>query len=94
MVAVKSWLECRKCGERAAESPVTVWCATCQGELVVRYGPPSGSSKIIIGQGVFRFGARLPINGPSKAVTLGEGGTPLIGLYGKTCARLALPPSG
>jgi threonine synthase len=90
VVAVKSWLECRKCGERAAESPIAVRCGRCQGDLVVRYGPQSESSEMDVGQGVFRFGARLPINGPSTAVTLGEGDTPLIGLYGKTCARLAL----
>jgi threonine synthase len=88
--ALKPWLECQRCGKRTEESEIAVQCATCRGQLVVRY-PARSRANGPVGRGVFRFADRLPISEPSRAVTLGEGGTPLVALQGKTSARLGLP---
>jgi threonine synthase len=91
VLAVRSWLECRQCGQQVGESRVPIRCRTCGGELIVRYPAPSVSSSSHVGSGIFRFADRLPTRDPGRAITLGEGDTPLIALQGQTCARLVVP---
>ncbi len=84
------WLHCACCGGPAGDGPIPVRCGHCGGELVVRYAKPCGAAPAG-GRGIFRFADRLPIGGPSRAVSLGEGDTPLIGLTDRTRARLGSP---
>lgn len=72
-------LRCRACGRTRAPGPLRYSCETCGGELVVDYttsrvAPVEGVS------GMWRWRDRLPVRDPARAVSLGEGGTPLVPL--------------
>jgi threonine synthase len=85
-----SWLECADCGQKAGTAPLQVSCASCRGELRVRYAA-AGPGSTPDGPGIFRFSARLPVDDVSKVVSLGEGGTPLVDIVGATSEHRALP---
>jgi threonine synthase len=85
-----SWLECAACGRKAGDAPVQVNCGSCSGELRVRYAS-AGQSGRQEGPGIFRYSSRLPVEDVSNAVTLGEGGTPLVEVVGSMRQRLDLP---
>ncbi len=69
---------CTACGRRTEPGPGALSCPACAAPLAVDYGPggPSGRSP-------------LPLRAPGAAVSLGEGGTPVVRLDG-LCGRLGL----
>jgi threonine synthase len=75
-----SWLRCVACGSDLDGGTLAASCPACGGELAVEYSSPRPSTGD--GPGIFRFAGRLPISSPGQAISLGEGGTPLISLNG------------
>ena len=73
-----SWLRCVACGSDLEGGTLAASCPACGGELTVEYSSPRLSAGE--GPGIFRFAGRLPVISPGQAVSLGEGGTPLISL--------------
>jgi threonine synthase len=67
---------CVACG--TGQGPAAMRCTECGGEIGFRYG--DGAREPDGGQGntMWRWWRRLPVAGPERAVTLGEGGTPLL----------------
>jgi threonine synthase len=74
-----SWLRCAECGTDLESGALAAACPGCGGELGVEYSAPRAGA--CAGPGIFRFADRLPITAAGHAVTLGEGGTPLLSLY-------------
>lgn len=80
-------LTCMRCGRSYDLRPIRFDCPDCRAEarsnLTVTYGdrPASDGASEAFGRGstIWRYGYRLPID-PSQAVSMGEGGTPLVGL--------------
>jgi threonine synthase len=55
-------------------------CPTCGQPLLVRYPQPVAKSAITTDASLWRYGAALPLRSGERAVSLGEGMTPLIEL--------------
>ena len=81
------WLRCALCGQ-PAESPTSSSCGACGGMLTVDYdaGPMTDPAR----RGMWRYAPALPVERPDEALTLGEGGTPLVRSRA-IAARLGLP---
>ena len=81
-------LECGRCGERAAPTPLATLCPSCGKPLLVRYelGSLDGAalpdvwSRRPCDAGMWRFREVLPISPEEEPVSLGEGATPLVPL--------------
>jgi threonine synthase len=73
-----SRLRCVGCGLRLEPAALAASCPFCGAELTVDYEP--GRPLLAGGPGIFRFGGRLPVRAPERAVSLGEGDTPLVDL--------------
>ncbi|GAA1532032.1 threonine synthase [Dactylosporangium maewongense] len=76
------WLECRACGRSREAGSLRYRCASCGGELVVRYAAASDGWQDPARRGVWRYQGRLPLHDPANIVSLGEGATPLVELTG------------
>ena len=76
------WLECRACGRSREAGSLRYRCASCGGELVVRYAAASDGWQDPARRGVWRYRGRLPLHDPANIVSLGEGATPLVELTG------------
>jgi threonine synthase len=85
------WLVCTRCGSEFAPGPYFLGCPNCVGRLPgpaleVRYDLGAakralvGGSQDDIRTDLLRFSPLLPVQHPDRAITLGEGGTPLISL--------------
>lgn len=72
------WLACRACGTRRSPGSLDYRCASCGGELVVRYAARELSLVDDAPSGMWRFRDLLPLADPAHIVSLGEGGTPLV----------------
>jgi threonine synthase len=83
------WLVCMRCGSEFALSPYFLGCPNCVGQLPgaaleVRYDLDAAKRELANGSldecrtDLLRFSPLLPVRYPEQAVTLGEGGTPLI----------------
>lgn len=83
-----SRLTCVSCGLGLEPAALAASCPACGAELTVEYPPGQPPSS---GPGIFRFGGRLPVTAPERAVSLGEGDTPLVDL---DTAALGLPGVG
>ena len=81
------WLRCAVCGQ-PAEGPMSTSCGACGGMLTVDYdtGPMIDPAR----RGMWRYAPALPVARPDEALTLGEGGTPLVRSRA-IAARLGLP---
>lgn len=72
-------LRCRSCGAAREPGSLRYDCTSCGGELVVEYAAPRPEPVTAV-SGLWRWAARLPVRQPSRAISLGEGGTPLVPL--------------
>lgn len=85
MVGFATHLECARCGARLNIDEPHHLC-TCGGPLLVRYDLEALGKAICKESlrertpSLWRYAEFLPVADPSRAVTLGEGGTPLIPL--------------
>lgn len=80
-------LTCAACGWRGPDADLSA-CPTCGGPIEIVY---SGPARVDAGRpGIWRYAARLPLADPAHAVSLGEGGTPLLPA-GRLGAALGLP---
>ncbi|MCL6581538.1 MAG: threonine synthase [Firmicutes bacterium] len=74
-------LECARCGGEHPRDGAPGVCRSCGGPLLARYDlaglrwPPEGPP------GLWRYHELLPVLDPGRAVSLGEGGTPLVPLH-------------
>ena len=84
-----SWLVCTRCESEFSLAPYFLGCPSCTGDrpgatLEVRYDLSAAKRELAVGQlgecrtDLLRFSPLLPFRYPEQAVTLGEGGTPLI----------------
>lgn len=81
MKVPEGWrLRCIGCGRRWGSDPQGFVCPNC-GDILELVGHGVGKKELFPGPevrlGVWRYHAALPVD-PSKRVTLGEGGTPLV----------------
>lgn len=80
-------LTCMRCGEAYDLHPIRFECPRCRevapSNLTVTYGGEApadpSSAPCPAGGTMWGYGTRLPVD-PSRAVTMGEGGTPLVPL--------------
>jgi threonine synthase len=77
---------CLTCGAAVA-APRAVACAGCGGPLGFRYAATKPDWDARFAGSLWRFWRLLPLADPAQAVSLGEGGTPLLR------SRLALGPA-
>lgn len=80
-------LICEACGLRAADADDSA-CPVCGGPVELRYPRPLEVDPAR--PGIWRYAARLPLRDPAHAVSLGEGGTPLLPA-GRLGRALGLP---
>jgi threonine synthase len=77
-----SGLRCLRCGRRHGPTPSLYVCGACGGKLEVLYDYQSIElSRRMLEKragGVWKYPELLPVRDPSRAITLGEGGTPLV----------------
>jgi len=85
-------LECTQCGERAPFDGLRTLCPVCSRPWIARYDLPAARETLHLGRdgrlanrddrapGLWRWREVLPLAGAAEAVTLGEGGTPLLPL--------------
>ena len=81
-------LVCHACGQTAAAA---TRCPGCGGVLTTRYAPPGEADWSAAAglPGLWRYAPLLPVDDPARAVTLGEGRTPLV-RAGRLAAALGL----
>ncbi len=76
-------LECARCGTRADPTNEAHLCGACGGPLLVRYDLERIAGSVPRGvldgraHSLWRYRELLPLDDPAKAVSLGEGDTPL-----------------
>jgi threonine synthase len=86
---IERWLQCSGCGTRFEFGPLLEGCTACETEprrapLEVGFdlkaaGRALDRRTIEAARGsIWRFGPLLPLRDPERAVSLGEGGTPLV----------------
>jgi threonine synthase len=86
---IERWLQCSGCGTRFEFGPLLEGCTACEPEprrapLGVGFdlkaaGRALDRRTIEAARGsIWRFGPLLPLRDPERAVSLGEGGTPLV----------------
>ena len=68
---------CLACGSEARD-PAAVVCAGCGGALGFRYGATAADWDDRYAGSLWRYWRLLPLPDPATAVSLGEGGTPLL----------------
>ncbi|HET9014028.1 MAG TPA: threonine synthase [Thermomicrobiaceae bacterium] len=70
-------LACQRCETSVADG---VRCPSCGGVSSTRYGVPAQAAWDAAARlpGIWRYAPVLPVARPGEAVTLGEGGTPLV----------------
>ncbi|MGH2350647.1 MAG: threonine synthase, partial [Chloroflexota bacterium] len=83
-------LVCDSCGQMAPLVPYTAHCPSCDGTLGFRYPGADASSLSAPARRMWDYGALLPVERPHEAVTLDEGGTPLVPARGVWGCRLWL----
>jgi threonine synthase len=82
-ISYLSHLECARCGKCHSFNDLQTTCA-CGGPLLCRYDLPSASRELDKKEltsrppGIWRYRELLPSQDPDRAVTLGEGSTPLL----------------
>jgi threonine synthase len=69
-------LSCASCHRDASPADRDYRCAGCGGQLEVLY--ESRAELDTAAHGMWRYASRLPLEDPKHAVSLGEGGTPLV----------------
>jgi threonine synthase len=69
-------LACTSCDWRSEDADLSA-CPDCGATLDLRYGSPDIPRRDGL-PGIWRYAAHLPIAAPERAVSLGEGGTPLL----------------
>src|SRR5687768_1265343 len=100
-MSIKRWLSCDQCGAEYEFGPRFEGCTGCELEpyrapLEVRLdleaaGRALDREALRTARGsIWRFGPLLPLERPEEAVSLGEGGTPLVRIAGLNRA-LGLP---
>lgn len=70
------YLACTACAWRSEDTDLSA-CPDCDATIDVRYESPD-IPRLDGLQGIWRYGAHLPVRAPERAVSLGEGGTPLL----------------
>ena len=80
-------LTCEGCGWRAPGGAHSS-CPACAGPLEIGYLHPLELAPAR--PGIWRYASRLPLGDPARAVSLGEGGTPLLPA-GRLGRELGLP---
>ncbi len=80
-------LTCDACGWRAPDGDISA-CPTCGGPIEIGYRRPLALAPER--PGIWRYAARLPLGDPAHALSLGEGGTPLL-RAGRLGRALGLP---
>jgi threonine synthase len=81
-----SHIECTVCGRRHEPGRLLTVCASCGQMLAVRYDLERAATAVTKDAlrrrppGMYRFRELLPLAEGEEPVTLGEGGTPLLGL--------------
>lgn len=74
-------LHCSVCSYVQSDGPkLASLCPDCSQPLMVRYANAVPRSAITGGASLWRYGAALPLQSGERAVTLGEGMTPLVEL--------------
>lgn len=68
-------LLCAPCGWRAPDADLSA-CPRCGGPIEIGYAAPLEVDRSR--PGIWRFAARLPVRDPARALSLGEGDTPLL----------------
>jgi threonine synthase len=85
-MAFVTHIECTVCGHRHETERLLTVCAECGQMLAVRYDLSRVAAAVSKEQlrerppGMYRFRELLPLGDGEEAVTLGEGGTPLLSL--------------
>jgi threonine synthase len=69
-------LACTTCAWQSEDADLSA-CPNCGATIDVRYESPNIPRQDGL-PGIWRYGAHLPIREPERAVSLGEGGTPLL----------------
>jgi threonine synthase len=72
-------LVCGLCGEPCSNAD-ELFCPSCDGPAIIRYQQPPGGMSASNEAGVWRFRRWLPLDNGDRAITLGEGSTPLVRL--------------
>lgn len=85
-------LECTHCGQQADPGSLQTLCPACSSPLAARYDLKAAAETLVLDEdgrlrgeasrsrGLWRWHEVLPLPDPKQAVTLGEGGTPLLPL--------------
>ncbi len=72
-------IQCNSCGESINFSTMNYRCSKCGGIFDIAKFPRISLENIVSSEkGVMRYKAFLGFNSPQTAITLGEGGTPLV----------------
>jgi threonine synthase len=73
-------LVCQRCGATVPPADDRTRCPACGGVLTTRYAPPGEAAWAAAAglPGLWRYAPLLPARDPARAVTLGEGHTPLV----------------
>lgn len=81
-------LVCDDCHRVAPPQPFTPRCPACDGALGITYRAMSAETYRQAPRAMWGYGAVLPVDNPAQAVTLDEGGTPLIPARGDWGCRV------
>jgi threonine synthase len=81
---------CEACGRVQPPAPYAARCTACDGTLGFRYPAPPPGVLQTPARSMWDYAALLPVEHPREAVTLGEGGTPLVPARGDWGCRLWL----
>ena len=82
------YLACTACAWRSDDADLSA-CPACGAIVDVEYDTPAIPARPDL-PGIWRYAARLPLRDPAGAVSLGEGGTPLL-RSAHLAAELGLP---